>query len=333
MSIRLARLESDYKRLKAKLKGNPYISIKEVQGDPPEHYVLEYRVRGLAPTGRGAGKVVERDTHLVEINLPRGYPHVSPKCKCLSPIFHPNIDDLAICIGDEWAASETLAQLVIRIGEMIAYQSYNWKSPVNKKAAEWTRRHEKELPIDDRFLDPTVTEDEAPAAVQEEITVEISGGPKDSAGVVTIRPEELVGELDAKKLARLRIENCSNCFADSSEVEIRTCVEGHKACRNCLVVCERCQKEHCLSCTLYRCTECQRLVCGACGGLCSACGTPACREHLIHCAHCRSLVCTLHAYSCGGCSRQVCRTHIKKCPRCRNLFCVDCASRPHECVK
>ena len=52
-------------------------------------------------------------------------------------LFHPNIAPHAICIGDHWSAGEPLVALGIRIGEMIAYQSYNTKSPLNGEAARW----------------------------------------------------------------------------------------------------------------------------------------------------------------------------------------------------
>ncbi len=328
MSIRLKRLQSDYEHLLEKLKGNPYIRVKEVHGDPPERYILEYNVKGIARTR--TGKVVRRDRHLVEIILTRGYPHISPKCRLLTPIFHPNISDIGVCIGDEWAAAETLAQLAIRIGEIIAYQSYNLKSPVDKKAAYWARRHEKELPSDPRFLDTSVSQEELPGVSAEEITVQLNKGKKEEE-VITIHPGELLQEVSVPSIESLQIERCSNCFADSSEVEILTCVEGHHACRNCIIECAICGRRHCLSCTLYRCEHCNRLVCSDCGGLCVICGVHLCREHSITCEECGALVCERHSHKCSACGRLMCQTHIKRCPRCGRLFCVNCASRPHKC--
>jgi len=55
----------------------------------------------------------------------------------LTPVFHPNFDDAMVCIGDFWAASEGLDDLVVRIGRMISYQEYNTKSPLNGLAAKW----------------------------------------------------------------------------------------------------------------------------------------------------------------------------------------------------
>ena len=110
------------------------------------------RVNGLQ---RGwMNKPKPRDSHMVEIQLTSDYPRLAPKCKMLTPIFHPNIDPTTICIGDHWAAGERLADLVVRIGEMIAYQAYNIKSPLDAEAAMWADLHAGELPIDPRNLHP-----------------------------------------------------------------------------------------------------------------------------------------------------------------------------------
>lgn len=63
-------------------------------------------------------------------------------------MFHPNIAPHAICVGDHWSPGESLESLVCRIGEMLAYQSYNVKSPLNGEAARWVAEHEDELPLD-----------------------------------------------------------------------------------------------------------------------------------------------------------------------------------------
>jgi len=37
--------------------------------------------------------------------------------------------------------------LVVRIGEMICFQSYNIKSPLNAKAAAWAELNQERLPL------------------------------------------------------------------------------------------------------------------------------------------------------------------------------------------
>jgi len=63
-----------------------------------------------------------------------------------TPIWHPNIGDY-ICIADHWAAGETLADIIVHIGDMIQYKIYNTASPVNSAAAEWAARHWRRLPV------------------------------------------------------------------------------------------------------------------------------------------------------------------------------------------
>ena len=65
----------------------------------------------------------------------------------LTPIFHPNIDPQKICIGDHWSAGQSLMQLIVRIAEMLCYQSYNLKSPLNAQAAAWAEQHLESLPF------------------------------------------------------------------------------------------------------------------------------------------------------------------------------------------
>lgn len=144
-SVRLRRLVADFEKLKAFVKRQPRVRLIQSEGDPPERYQLEFYVNSLRQVDEEL-KVINR--HLVEITLPRNYPRTPPQCRMLSPIFHPNIAPHAICIGDHWSAGEPLWSMVARIGEMIAYQSYNTKSPLNGEAARWVEQNESRLPLD-----------------------------------------------------------------------------------------------------------------------------------------------------------------------------------------
>jgi S1-C subfamily serine protease/ubiquitin-protein ligase len=150
LPLRTRRLLADAEQMQRAFGQSSLIRIQATVGDPPELYRLEYRVRGLA---RGAdGQPVPRDSHLVEIQLTSEYPRVSPKCRVLTPIFHPNIDATTICVGDHWAAGERLVDLVVRIGEMIMFQAYNIKSPLDGEAAMWADLNHHRLPLDRRDL-------------------------------------------------------------------------------------------------------------------------------------------------------------------------------------
>jgi ubiquitin-protein ligase len=159
---RIRRLKLDYEQLQKRFASWPLIRIAGTAGLPPELYRFQYLVRGLYVAADGA--ILERNEHLLEVNLSLGYPRRAPQCRMLTPVFHPNFDDSSVCIGDFWAASESLDDLIVRIGRMIAYQEYNTKSPLNGLAAKWAAQNTNLLPVDSRPVAPPL-EGEAPSAV------------------------------------------------------------------------------------------------------------------------------------------------------------------------
>ncbi len=150
---RLRRLKADADQMRQAFADFPLIKIRSTDGDPPESYVIEYFIKGLERMP-GRKDPIERHYHLAEIRLISDYPRLGPQCKMLTPVFHPNIEPATICVGDHWTAGERLVDLVVRIGEMITFQAYNIKSPLDGEAAMWADLHMKELPIDDRNLRP-----------------------------------------------------------------------------------------------------------------------------------------------------------------------------------
>lgn len=159
VSPRIRRLQHDYTMLRQRFEGWPLIEISGTAGLPPEMYRFTYHLRGLyvAP----GGEIVERDEHVLEVNLSLGYPRRAPQCRMLTPVFHPNFDEASVCIGDFWAASEGLDDLVVRIGRMIAYQEYNTKSPLNGLAAKWAAQNQQLLPVDARTISPPNSPEQA----------------------------------------------------------------------------------------------------------------------------------------------------------------------------
>lgn len=152
LSPRQRRLFADHKMMCEHFSTFPYIRLVEAIGDPPEKYIVDYLVRGIERLK--ANSIVYRNCHRVEIVLPGTYPRTPPVCRMLTPIFHPNIEPAVICIGDHWTAGERLCDLVVRIGEIITYQSYNIKSPLDGEAAMWADLHQDMLPIDSCDLMP-----------------------------------------------------------------------------------------------------------------------------------------------------------------------------------
>ncbi|HEY2352026.1 MAG TPA: ubiquitin-conjugating enzyme E2 [Candidatus Acidoferrum sp.] len=169
LSPRFRRLKLDHETITARFAGWPAIELTGTAGMPPEAYRFTYRIRGLYVSS--SGEILERDTHHLEVNLSLGYPRRAPQCRMLTPVFHPNFDEGSVCIGDFWAASEGLDDLIVRIGRMIAYQEYNTKSPLNGLAAKWAAQHLDLLPIDAKTIAP-------PKKVESS-----SNGGQDAAGV------------------------------------------------------------------------------------------------------------------------------------------------------
>ena len=151
--MRTRRLLADAQHVVEAFKDSEIIRVVETDGNPPDRYRIEYLIRSLQPTD-DPEEPAPRDVHQVEIQLTADYPRVAPQCKMLTPVYHPNIDPSHVCVGDHWAAGERLVDLIVRIGEMLAYQAYNIKSPLDGEAAMWADLHTRELPMDDRSMRP-----------------------------------------------------------------------------------------------------------------------------------------------------------------------------------
>lgn len=146
MQARLRRLRADLDVVTRAFHEHPFVRVVAMEGDPPEKYTFEIRVRGLVPADDGE-EARPRMIHRAEVFLPLDYPRRPPFCRMTTPVFHPNIDPQKICIGDHWSAGQSLAHMVARIAEMICFQSYNVKSPLNAQAAAWAEQHLDRLPL------------------------------------------------------------------------------------------------------------------------------------------------------------------------------------------
>ena len=182
LSPRIRRLKFDHDILVRRLYDWPLIRIDGTAGMPPEVYRFTYFIKGLyvAPNG----DILERDSHQLEVNLSLGYPRRAPQCRMLTPVFHPNFDQASVCIGDFWAASEGLDDLIIRIGRMIAYQEYNTKSPLNGLAAKWVAQHTDLLPVDSRNIAPSSAGPAQEQSVKTDVTT--------AQGAVGSQPEPVI---------------------------------------------------------------------------------------------------------------------------------------------
>ena len=145
MTARMRRLTADWQQIQKDFTGHQHIVVKPEGGDPPEKYHVTYYVNGiyLLPDGR----VQTQSCHEVEITLQADYPRYKPVCRILTPIFHPNFRDTQICIGDIWGAGEMLSDIIINIGDMIQYKSWNSYSPLSAEAAQWAMTNKHLFPV------------------------------------------------------------------------------------------------------------------------------------------------------------------------------------------
>jgi ubiquitin-protein ligase len=213
MNAKLTRLESEYNEIRSYFDTSEKINIVETRGNPPERYTVEYNIKGLEVDASGQIRI--KEVFQIEISLPIDYPRSPPRCKPLSSVFHPNFSPSSICIGDFWAASETLCDLIVRIGMMIAYQSFNIQSPLNGEAAKWADENRDKLPIDKFEM------------FQENAGAQISAK---EATVVSKPPSP----------------SCENCGAVS---ELSNCMGRHYVCDDCTIAsCSVCRGNICVLC-------------------------------------------------------------------------------------
>jgi ubiquitin-protein ligase len=267
-SMRLRRLVADYEAVRRLARLHPRVEVEGVEGNPPERYVLTLEARSLRETD---GRLVVAKRHRVEVTLPLGYPRDAPLSRMLTPVFHPNVAPHAICIGDDWSAAEGLDHLIQRIGEILCFQSYNVKSPLNGRAARWVEENESRLP-----LDPV------------EFYLDLAAAPPPTGETA---PEA-------------RCENCG-----TTRAELRTCPAGHRLCPECSEVCPSCGRVLCVVCGAIPCPVCNAAPCANCGRdlpaaqVCSR-GHPLCADCACTCDVCGKELCLV----CGEIEGHVCAT-------------------------
>jgi hypothetical protein len=287
-NVRLRRLKADHEALRRLAHLHPKIEIEGVFGNPPERYRLLFKVKSL----RERGEAVEpANEHRLEVTMPRGYPRDAPLFRMLTPVFHPNIAPHAVCIGDDWTAGEPLDLLIQRVGEILAYQSYNTKSPLNGRAAQWVDEHRDQLPID-----------------REEFFIDLSAAPTEQSTAPT----------------------CSNCGTSTGYRDggggLTPCTSAkHALCADCTIRCKTCSRVLCLSCGEKTCSACKEnaVLCKNCNapttgiapqgsvakpGQAIACAEwhPLCGDCAITCKTCEAVLCVVcGTYPCRTCSPSV----------------------------
>lgn len=138
-------LESLHTEITEAFEGDSSITIASVEGNPPDKYTITYTIPSVYKDSNG--DICERDTHEIVINIPIGYPHFPPSCKPITPLFHPDFDPSAICIGDFWKKSKSMTELIVYIGKMIGGEAYSTENAFNSDAAKWYLENQNRLPF------------------------------------------------------------------------------------------------------------------------------------------------------------------------------------------
>lgn len=164
---RRARLLLEYEKLINLEKRSDLIKIQPVdtiEGMPPENYVITFNCRGIA--GLNEDKSPQyAEFHQVSMKLSSNFPNQEPYLKWITPIWHPNIEHKEphhVCTNNvqNWFATKSLDDLIIKLCEMVQYRHYHaaWIAPfpLDKEAADWVVEYAEpngllgpEKPVDD----------------------------------------------------------------------------------------------------------------------------------------------------------------------------------------
>jgi ubiquitin-protein ligase len=146
MTILAEQLEAIFQEINVRFSQHQQIRVTPIAGTPPEQYRITFHLQGLCKEDNG--EVRECTDHVVILTLPFGFPHFPPNCKPETPVFHPDFDQAAICIGDFWENNQSLSELIIHIGRMLCGEIYSTNNAFNENAAVWYQENKNRLPLD-----------------------------------------------------------------------------------------------------------------------------------------------------------------------------------------
>ena len=140
MSPRDRRLLSDLRQM-GEMAEKGQVTFR-TEGNPSDLYHVMLNVPGLASDATGSLTV--RNLHRCDIYLHREYPRRPPVVTWLTPVFHPNIlgpdRNGGVCLGS-WSAAESLADLCMRLRDLVTYKALNPKDALNTEAGHWAEFH------------------------------------------------------------------------------------------------------------------------------------------------------------------------------------------------
>jgi hypothetical protein len=165
MAILSEQLEAIFQEIKTNFAHHQQIQVTPIAGDPPEQYRVTYHLQGFC---KNDGEEIQIcPDHIIKITLPFGFPHFPPNCTPESPVFHPDFDQAAICIGEFWGKNPSLAELIIYIGRMLCGEIYSNNNAFNEEAAAWYKDNQDKLPLDTIRQLPTPEEQPQPSPEEE----------------------------------------------------------------------------------------------------------------------------------------------------------------------
>lgn len=144
----LARLQSEWQTAQRSFAYHPVIGVTPLRGEPPHEYQVDYRLRTLAMND--AGELQYVDEVSMHLWLPPGFPNQAPVTRPMANVFHPNIVWDGLFLSRPWSAGDSLVDYIGRIGELLAWRSYDPESVVNATAMDWLAQNSGMLPIDAR---------------------------------------------------------------------------------------------------------------------------------------------------------------------------------------
>lgn len=224
MATATKQLEAIYQEISERFSGDPVVTVTPLDGDPPEKYEITYTVSGIYKDDMGT--IQEKDTHTITISIPFGFPHFPPSCKPKSPIFHPDFDPAAICIGDFWEKDRSISELITHISQMISGNIYSTSNAFNEEAAKWYQENQTKLPfqqgptdeLDQDLDDDSIDDISLEPLPDDEITLDL-----DDAGLVT---NDRIEDISLESADTSLSDFDSNAAPTSSDDEIDTLDES-----------------------------------------------------------------------------------------------------------
>jgi ubiquitin-protein ligase len=158
MSIAPDQLGDIYRQISKRFISHPLISVSPSKGDPPNEYLVTYKITGLIKSIDGS--VEESSEHSVEFAIPFGFPHFPPSCKPKTDIYHPDFDPGAICVGNIWEQNPSLPDLIVRLGQMINGEFYSTENAFNNDAAAYYTENSASFPLNSLSWDGSAPPEE-----------------------------------------------------------------------------------------------------------------------------------------------------------------------------